>query len=107
MSTRNHLCVRCGIAIHNAGRGCNDCNETDPVLLERWRVPRNAPRPVVHLTHTRILPGAEITHGTDRGYRLHRLRGEDSCDPCRVAKAESSRKYRARNTTTTTGAKAA
>ena len=40
-----------------------------------------------------------LVHGTDRGYRAHRRRGEDPCAECtdaqRVAAAERSYRYRA------------
>lgn len=34
---KHHLCIRCGIAVHDKGASCNDCRRVDLELIEKWR----------------------------------------------------------------------
>lgn len=53
----------------------------------------------LHGTWAGVLYGVSSTgrpafpreHGTERGYQQHRHRGEEYCEPCRVAHREASR----------------
>jgi len=37
MSAKTHLCIRCGIAVHNHGAACADCHFSDNRLVLTWR----------------------------------------------------------------------
>lgn len=69
------------------------------LVAERTGVPvPPAPEPVKEPRPKRVppvRPPAEIAHGTARGYRHHRRRGEDPCEPCREALRVEGRERRA------------
>jgi len=41
MSAKTHLCIRCGIAVHNHGAACADCHFSDNRLVLTWRAGTN------------------------------------------------------------------